>query len=276
MALLDESQQEEVASFLKGRFGEEEAAELAAAAEEVTTEPDVALEAEESSPSMTEEASEVEQVVQSDEEVDEEGHAVPYSRFKSIIDSRNEFRNGLDEAQGRITELEEYLANVAQQSAQPREPQRKTEDDWFESLYSDEPEVADPYAEKYGAIENRLNELEVYKAQYQLEEEIGHAEQQYPGVPRSVMLQAVVSNPEVDVMDIAERYSTFISAVQEEAIAQYSQQAQLEAPLPPAAPPRVSNSPSGHTHNGSGHEGPPKNLDDAKAQMFDFLKSNWE
>jgi len=275
MALLDESQQEEVASFLKGRFGEEEAAELAAAAEEVTTEPDVALEAEESSPSMTEEVSEVEQVVQSDEEVDEEGHAVPYSRFKSIIDSRNEFRNGLDEAQGRIQELEEYLANVAQQSAEPAPP-AKTEDDWFESLYSEELEVADPYAEKYGAIENRLNELEVYKAQYQLEEEIGYAEQQYPGVPRSVMLQAVVSNPEVDVMDIAERYSTFISAVQEEAIAQYSQQQQLEAPLPPEAPPRVSNSPSGHTHNGSGHESTPNNLDDAKAQMFDFLKSNWK
>ena len=54
MALLDESQQEEVASFLKGRFGEEEAAELAAAAEEVTTQPDVALVAEESSPSKTE------------------------------------------------------------------------------------------------------------------------------------------------------------------------------------------------------------------------------
>jgi len=275
MALLDESQQEEVASFLKGRFGEEEAAELAAAAEEVTTEPDVALEAEESSPSMTEEVSEVEQEVQSDEEVDEEGHAVPYSRFKSIIDSRNEFRNGLDEAQGRIQELEEYLANVAQQSAEPAPP-AKTEDDWFESLYSEELEVADPYAEKYGAIENRLNELEVYKAQYQLEEEIGYAEQQYPGVPRSVMLQAVVSNPEVDVMDIAERYSTFISAVQEEAIAQYSQQQQLEAPPPPEAPPRVSNSPSGHTHNGSGHENPPKNLDDAKAQMFDFLKNNWK
>jgi len=273
MALLDVNQQEEIANLFAQEEGEQEAAEQ----EGAQPEPDVAQMAEDSSSSEPlEAATEEAQVAEEAEVEDESGHAVPYSRFKKIIEARNEFRTGLDSAQEQIEALESQLAEL--QNKPKQQSTSSDADDWYNDLFEDENSATENQnAAQYSAIEERLNELEVTKAQLELEAEVSQAEQAFPSVPRSVMLQAVVSNPDVAVMEIAERYSAFITAVQEEAIANYQQtQPQVAAPAAvPEAPPRVGNAPTGRKPTGSGHDSTARNLDDAKNQMFDFLKSNW-
>ena len=54
-----------------------------------------------------------------------------------------------------------------------------------------------------------------------LEQELNSVLEQHPNVPRELLIQAVVQNPNENLNTVAERYSSYIAEVQEKAIAEH-------------------------------------------------------
>ena len=61
----------------------------------------------------------------------------------------------------------------------------------------------------------------------------------YPGVPREVLLQAVVADPDAAVIKVAESYSTHLAQIEEAAIARYLE----ENPAPAVETQEVAEKP---------------------------------
>lgn len=182
---------------------------------------------------------EVEQDVQTDHDVldadvetvsstepEEEGHSVPYGRFKSVNDHRRQLQQEVESYRNRFAEVEQQLAQLRDtQTAPPPQrdevPQEANEDDtaWLDSLLSETPEEApNP---QWTELSQRLEAFEVRQAEADLQSEIQRAQGEYPSVPDEVLLNAVIADPEVNVMDIAAQYNTFIASIEEDAIAKY-------------------------------------------------------
>ena len=255
MSFLNENQQEALASFLEGKdlSGEQDNSTQSIAQFTERQEPKN-QEAVKSSPSASE----------------EEGHAVPYSRFKSVITARNELRQRTDYLESQLKDLEEQL-NASKTATQSRSA--------FEDLYGNfmnqsEPVYEDENASKLRRFEQVAEQFEVFQAKQQLEQELAVAAQKFPDVPRDVLLTAVVQNPSTDIMDIAERYNTFVSAVREDAIAQYTKANGGIRPAP-AAPPRVGSASVARQNVGFGEsQSSPKTLNQAKEYLVDYLRQN--
>lgn len=255
MGLLSEDRMEELASFLDGnnQAGEtavEQTEPNSAEAFSAEAQTDVA---EDSSPS--------------------EEHSVPYSRFKSVIDARNDLRN-------RNDELERQLQSLQSQTLNEPTGQRSNEFDntyeaWdkeFQSLYG-EPEQ-DEYSKRFQTLESRLEEFEVYQETQKLERELAYVSERYPEVPREALLTAVVNDPTTNVLDVAERYNTFVAGVREAAIADYLKTNGVkQQELPPAVPPRVSPAPNSQQPTGFGDQQKPRNLNEARDALFNFLQN---
>lgn len=255
MSFLNENQQEELASFLEGNnlSGEQDNSNQSIAQFTERQEPNN-QQAVKSSPSASE----------------EEGHSVPYSRFKSVITARNELRERTDYLETQLRDLEQQL------SATKNVTQSKSA---FDDLYSSymntsEPVYEDENASKLRRFEQVAEQFEVFQAKQQLEQELAVASQKYPDVPRDVLLTAVVQNPSTDILDVAERYNTFVSAVREDAIAQYTRANGGIRPAP-AAPPRVGSASVARQNVGFGEsQSSPKTLGQAKESLVDYLRQN--
>ena len=261
MGLLNEDRMEDLANFLDGNNQAGETAveqtepiQAEAVQETVEAQPDVASVAEESSPSQQE-------------------HSVPYSRFKSIIDARNDLRS-------RNEELEAQLQSLQSQTLNEPTEQRSTEFDntyeaWdqeYQALYG-EPEQ-DEYSKRFQTLESRLEEFEVFQETQKLEKELAYVAERYPEVPREALLTAVVNDPTTNVLDVAERYNTFVAGVREAAIADYlkTNGVKQQEP-PPAVPPRVSSAPNSQQPTGFGDQEKPRNLNEARDALFNFLQN---
>ena len=92
---------------------------------------------------------------------------------------------------------------------------------------------------------------------------------------------AVLKDPSVNVLDVAEQYSLFISQIEEQGIAKYVSRNGVSTERPakvvPAVPTRVSGR-SGAAADSESHFGgveKPKTLKGAQAAVVQFLKSNW-
>lgn len=210
------------------------------------------------------------------EETNESGHNVPYSRFKSVVQARNDLRF-------KVEEYEKQLATLTSQMNAPQQKSSTSNLSAFDELYSqiskeygsDEP--VDERDLKLQRLEKVAYDFEVFQAKQSLEQELAVANSKYPDVPNDILLAAVVQNPEIDVVDLAERYNTFVSAVREDAIAKYTTQSgQSVVPQnnTPAAPPRVGSAPATRNTTGFGESPSPRNLQEAKSSLMDYLKSN--
>jgi hypothetical protein len=204
------------------------------------------------------------------EATNDEGHAVPYSRFKSVIEARNEYKNKVSNLERQLADLQNQL-----QSAPRAEVSSRSEQSILDQFYSDhEREVSnDPYQDKLQTIEQKLYQFEVDKAQMQLTKEIAVAQQKYPHVSSELLLNAVINDPDADVMSVAEQYNTFVSSVREQAIAEYLQTNGVKG-VTPSAPPRI-NPAGGSLVGKSVVSGPtPKTMDQARDALYEFLKHN--
>ena len=85
----------------------------------------------------------------------------------------------------------------------------------------------------------RVQQQEVAIARRELEVEVASAMEAYPGVPREVLLQAVVADPDAAVIKVAESYSTHLAQIEEAAIARYLE----ENPAPAVETQEVAEKP---------------------------------
>lgn len=201
----------------------------------------------------------------------EEGHAVPYSRFKSVIEARNEYKSKVSNLEKQLADLQNQL--TARQQEQPKQQQSYFDEVWNRGTEAEE--SVDPYTEKLQTIEQKLYQFEVDKAQMELTREIQLAQQKYPNVSSELLLNAVIENPDTNIMAVAEQYNTFVMSVREQAIADYLSQSGQKAPVKTAsAPPRIN--PAGGSLVGKSVTGErsPKTMDEARNALYDFLKQN--
>lgn len=260
MSFLKENQQEELANFLAGNS---ESGVQDNDSQQDRQEPNQNQAANMSSSSASE------------ENTNESGHSVPYSRFKSVVQARNDLR-------AKVEDYEKQLATLTNSMNAPQQRSSTSNLSAFDELYN---QISKEYEEQHDVDERDLKlqrlekvayDFEVFQAKQALEQDIAVAQSKYPDVPADVLLAAVVQNPEIDVVDLAERYNTFVSAVREDAIAKYTSQSGQTAHVSttPAAPPRVGSAPATRNTVGFGDMPSPKNLQEAKTSLMDFLKSN--
>ena len=263
MGLLDEDAHARLSAFLdeESDFAdvqEESEPQVEASsepAEDVNQEAGVEAQSEEPEEAQAEPSQEASSEPDGTEDTEEEasGHRVPYSRFKQMVEARNNLRVEASEMKARLEALEEQ-AKIAQQvrsvlpQQQPvQQAQQQEERGLFGELLDDlegEPQqqAADP---RIDALMERVQQQEVATARRELEIEVASAMEAYPGVPRQVLLQAVVADPNAAVIQVAESYSTHLAQIEEAAIARYLQEnplassdevAEAVADTPKAAP----------------------------------------
>lgn len=242
MGLLDEDAHARLSAFLDGDTDiaevqsepEPEAETSSEPAEDVNQEAGVEAQSEEPEEAQAEPSQEADSEADGTETAEEDasGHRVPYNRFKQMVDARNTLRDEATEMRQRLATLEEK-ANIAEQvrsvlpQQQPAQQAQKPEDrGLFEDLLDDlegppQPQGVDP---RIDALMERMQQQEVALARRELEVEIATATEAHPGVPRSVLLQAVVADPNTPVMSVAESYSTHLAQIEEAAIARYLQE----------------------------------------------------
>ncbi len=205
---------------------------------------------------------------------DESGHSIPYGRFKSVVETRNTLRSENDTLKAQLEAMKTQYAKLQQPvagSASPDVPEVKSSwlDEYINDDYSTEPygQVDD---QRYQQLEQRIHHFEVQKAQTELQKELVTAIEKYPSVKEEILLHAVVQDPNVNVMDVAERYNTFIASIEEDAIARFSKGQKTKK----TAPPRVKGVSSDDRMPGSVGNGQqkPKTMKDAKRAALSFLK----
>jgi hypothetical protein len=245
--------------------------------EELTSEPteDVKEEVEDQAEASPEEPQEVSEEPSDDSpQGEEEGegkgsmHRVPYDRFKSVIDARNQYKGETETLRKQMESMQKQLQQMQQQPAPRQVEQQYQEDPWNGG---DGDELIDPLESKYSALETRMNQMAVYQAEQQLEREIGYVQSSYPGVPRELLLQAVVLDGSSDLMSIAENYSVHIASVEEGAIARHVASAKPKRETPPRA--AKSGSPRARIQAKRGEgKAKPTNVAEASKALAEFLK----
>ncbi len=210
---------------------------------------------------------------QAEEEEVQPGHRVPYTRFKEVIEARNQFKTETAELKAQLEQLREQAQRHASQPAPAQAaPQPKADDDeaWLKELLGEDEPTAqksvDPALQQLSA---RLHETEVALARQSLEAEVGAAIQKYPSATRDVILQAVAQNPSLSAENVAEQYSAWMAQVEEEAIARYLKD--NPAAAKPAAAPRPAKSGAVEAPVSS-EAAKPKNVKEGSEALRAFLK----
>lgn len=193
---------------------------------------------------------------------EEEGHAVPYQRFKQIIGAKNQLQ---EEKERLAKELEELRAQLENNSVVREEESSVYEDE--DSGYETEED------QRWAQLDTRMREFEIAREEQLLERELEQVSSQYPQVPREALLQAVIQDPSTNLMELAGAYATHLASVEEAAIARYVQENNI------AVPKRGSQSGAGggkvepsHMTNGTGTK--PKTISEATSRFKEFLLKN--
>jgi len=255
MGFLEEGDAERMKAMMLGEDtpqAEESAQEATPAEETVEAAPEEETQSETSSDSAEDVKAEAEGGAEaepqkseaSDSQAEEEevqpGHRVPYTRFREVIEARNQFKTESAELKAQLTQLREQAQRQAPQSAPAQvasQPQADGDEAWLKELLgeggSDDKSAPDPAFQQLSA---RIHETEVALARQSLEVEISTALQKYPSANRGAILQAVAQNPSISAEDVAEQYSSWVAQVEEGAISRYLKD--NPAAAKPAAAPR--------------------------------------
>ena len=156
--------------------------------------------------------------VQTESSTTDTGHAVPYGRFKRINEQRKEL-------QLEVQRLQSQFEALQQQQTQPQyhqpPPQAHDTDAWLRDVLGGADVVETTADPRYEQLQSRLEQFEVRQAEVELEKEINMISREYPGVPDTVLLNAVIADPEVDLRNVASAYENYVGEIEERAIAQY-------------------------------------------------------
>lgn len=201
-------------------------------------------------------------------EPEEEGHNVPYQRFQQVISARNK----LQEEKERLAEqLQQLQSSMETQHTRRDKVETYQEDD----LYSGEEDYDDDGQDsRYADLESRVQEFEVYKQEQLLERELAEVEQEFPSVPRELLLQAVIDDPSTNLMEVAGHYTTYVAQMEEQAIARYIKENNIAVPKRSAS--AGGSTGGGNTHSGlnAGNKTKPKTVGEATNRFKEFLKNN--
>lgn len=209
-----------------------------------------------------------------DDETDE-GHNVPYKRFKKVIESRNQLRGEIDYLRKEIETIKSSSSNRTSEKDFERSA-RQAEEEYNTALEN----LLDPSASKVKDLEKRMFAFEVAQEKVKLNDELRQIHDKFPEVPDQIILQAILKDPDVDAFKVAEQYSLFVGQIEEQGIAKYlktnGSSTQTPSRSAPVAPRRLSGA-SGATAEGESNFGgveKPKNLRAAGSAVVQFLKNN--
>ena len=272
--MLSEEQQNELAAALEGlNLGEEPAAQA--------PEPEpVEVQEEVSEPVHESEAPEEVALEDSgdDEEVEETGHNVPYSRFSKVIAAKNQYADEADTLRQEVERLkakEQELETLRRYNIQQPQQQYQEEESYN---YDD----TDPYDQRLQMLEGRLAENEreakIREHMNEMEQQIAVIQQEHPNVDPIALLQHVQHNPDADLMELATSEAARVAEMRESVIAEYLEanpHLQTQAPAtPPDVPPEVSNKSNTGSRGFAGAR-KPTTWEDAHAQARKAIEAAW-
>ena len=215
-------------------------------------------------------------VTESSTEPNDEGHAVPYGRFKSVNDQRKQLQQEVESYRNRYSEVEQQLETLRTQQVNHSQPQRyeapqqdSADDAWLDSLLTDEIQSESPNPD-YQNLEERLQNFEVRQAEVDLQREMISVQREFPNVPDDVLLNAVISDPEINVRDVASQYSNFIANIEEEAISKYVERTGNKRAVAPR-PKTTSGGTTARSHARGADE--KITLSNARDKLYEAIKS---
>ena len=138
---------------------------------------------------------------------------MPYSRFSKVIAARN---NAAEEAQ----DLREQLEQMQYQMDMMKNMRQMMGQGAPEDVVPQEESPFDTSTE-IGRMQSQMHEMAVQQEQHTLERELAQVQEEYPGVDPTVLLNAVIQDPSVDIMNVAEQYTNHIAEIEEAAIANF-------------------------------------------------------
>ena len=154
------------------------------------------------------------QATKSDDDDEGDGHNVPYKRFKKVIESRNQLRGEIDYLKKEIDQLK----------SAPRQSDREFErsSNAVEKEYEDALEnLLNPEGKKVKDLEKRMFDFEVAQEKVKLNEDLKIVREKYPDVPEQFVLQAILQDPSLNTLQVAEQYSMFLGQIEEQGVAKY-------------------------------------------------------
>lgn len=253
---MDEERHASIVAMLEGREVESEEEPEEFESQSVEEEPEASDELEEE-----EEETSVEASADDDDEYEpEEGHRVPYDRFKQINDRRHALQSELEQREQLIADLERRL------SQQPEPPKQESTYDQNDFSFGEEEPDSD-----IAYLRQQTQEMQVKFATMELEREVGAATQEYPNVPEEYIWDALAQDGTQNASDVAARYSHWVAGVEEAAIARYLQESQSGGEVADA-PPRPSRKQKSKSSSRD-EEWRPRNTDEAREAMIEYLRS---
>ena len=127
---------------------------------------------------------------------------------------------------------------------------------------------------RYSQLESRVQEFEVYKEEQLLEKELQVVQQEFPQVPRELLLQAVIDDPSADLLEVAGHYTTYVAQVEEQAIARYVKENNIAVPKRGASAGGSSGGGNAQSALNAGNKEKPKTIGEATSRFKEFLKNN--
>ena len=205
-----------------------------------------------------------------DDETDvEEGHSVPYGRFSKVIAARN---SAAEEAQ----ELREQLEQMQYQMDMMKNMRQMMGQDIPEDVTPQEESPFDTSTEM-GRMQSQMHEMAVQQEQFTLERELAQVQEEYPGIDSSVLLNAVIQDPSVDIMAVAEQYTNHIAEIEEAAIASFLANLDLDdagEEFEEDLPPEVGSRGGRQRTMPSAAGNKPQSMEQAHAALSEWLSSN--
>ena len=165
-----------------------------------------------------------------DEAEEEHGHAVPYSRFSKVIAARNEMASKAEGFEAKIQELESKLQQMGNLKDMLGSNSRE---EYHEEEYQEEMTEMDVLRQSVAGVA----EQQQYNI---LERELAAVAEMFPEVSSDMLLNAVIEDPQTDIMQLAASYDQQVGEIREAAIAQYLKD-QAEQTAKPDVPPEVGH-----------------------------------
>ena len=101
---------------------------------------------------------------------EDEGHRVPYKRFKSVVEARNEYQSEVESLREQLQSYEERLASA--RSRDTTEEVAESDWDWLDSYGDDEGTETNETDYRYDQLNSRIENFELFQAEQVLEKEI--------------------------------------------------------------------------------------------------------
>lgn len=215
-----------------------------------------------------------------EEEEYADGHRVPYNRFKSVLDARNEYKDEITSLRERNRQLETYLAS---KKSSP-DPEPESDDYSYDDDYGLGGDNDDSYGLESGyddgrvkQLETQMHDLRVQHHRQQLVRDMGVIKERFPNVPPESVLQAVANDPNTNVFQVAETFNSFLVEREEAAIQRYlkdNPSASLQET--PQAAPRPRKSGGGEAPGSSRvpRDKRPKHMKDVRHALLNYVKDN--